>query len=65
MENDVEKNRAGKRDINDPANMHVSEFCASEAEFLASESVRMNGYVWPRAQNLFELVQVFHHPKLR
>ena len=35
-------NRARKRNVNDPTNMHVSHFCTPEPEFLASEAMGMN-----------------------
>jgi hypothetical protein len=39
---------AGKWDINDPANMDVSDFCAPDEKFLPSESVPVNRDTWPR-----------------
>ena len=55
-------NRAGKRDVNDTASMHVSDFRTSEAEFPASKAVRINRYVWPRGDLGFKALQVRHNP---
>src|SRR5438445_10621157 len=45
--------------------MYVPDFCTSETEFLASESVRMNRYVGPRCDFVFKLLQVLHCLKLQ
>src|SRR5439155_16139138 len=45
--------------------MYVPNFCTSETEFLASESVRMNRYVGPRCDFVFKLLQVLHRLKLQ
>jgi len=41
--------------------MYVPDFCATEAEFPSAEAVRINLYVWPRRNFLFEPFQVRHH----
>src|SRR5438445_11374876 len=40
--------------------MYVPDFCATEAEFPSAEAVRINRYVWPRRNFLFEPFQVRH-----
>jgi len=54
-------NRARKRNVNDPTNMHVSYFCTPEPEFLASEAMGMNRSIWPRGNFFFESFQVRHN----
>jgi hypothetical protein len=42
--------------------MHVSDFCIPEKEFPASKPMRVNRYLRPRGNFLFELLQVRHDP---
>src|SRR3984893_8903544 len=55
-------NRPRKRDINNTALMHVSDFCVPEEKFLSSETVRMSRDIGPCGDLIFELLQVVHHP---
>jgi hypothetical protein len=58
-------NLSGKGNVNDPADMDVSNFRASEAEFSSAKAMRMNGYVRPPGDFLFEPLQIIHSPNPR
>src|ERR1700756_5739086 len=53
-------NRPGKGNVNHAAFMHVSRFGISETEFAAPKAVRVNRYVRPACDFLFDLLQVRH-----
>ena len=54
-----------KRYINNAAGVHVADLCASETEFSATKAVRMNRYVLPRGNFLFQPLQMLHIPPRR
>ena len=51
--------------VNDAASARVSDFCASDVEFPASEAVRMNRYAGPCGNLVFELLHVIHQRGLQ
>jgi len=53
-------NCARKRNIDDPANVDMPDFCASEDEFPAAKTMRMYRHIRPRGYFSFEFFQVFH-----
>src|SRR5690348_7250356 len=52
--------RAGKRNIDDVAGVHVPDFRAAEAELAAAEAMRMNRDVRPGGKLVFQRFQVLH-----
>src|ERR1700694_1543857 len=54
-------NRTGKRNVDDPANMHMPDFCTLETEFSPAKAVGMNRDTWPSADFVFEHPQKVHY----
>ena len=52
--------RAWEGNVNDPAPMDMSDFCASETEFLSTEAVWMLRNMRPDGDFVRELLQVRH-----
>jgi hypothetical protein len=53
-------NRPGKRNVDDPASMDVSNFCPSKTEFSAAKTMRVNRDVPPRGNFFFEPLEMVH-----
>jgi len=53
-------NRAGKGDIKNAADVDMTNLRAAETEFSAAEAVRMNRYLRPRGNFLFQPRQMLH-----
>ena len=52
--------RAGERDVHDPTRVHMPYLCISKSEFPASEAVRVDRDLRPRAEFVFEPFQRVH-----
>src|ERR1700719_1882543 len=49
-----------KRYVNHAALVHVADLCTSETEFSAAKAVRVNRYLRPRGNFLFQPLQMSH-----
>jgi hypothetical protein len=53
-------NGTRKRNVDDPAVMHMSDFGISEAKLTASKAMWMDGDLRPRGNDVFQILQLLH-----
>src|SRR5258705_7698574 len=53
-------NRTRKRNVDDAAIMHMSDFGISEAKFTASKAMWMDRNLRPGSDNIFQILQLLH-----
>ena len=53
-------NGTRKRNVYDPAIMHMSDFSISEAKFACAKPMWVDGDLGPRGNDVFEILQLLH-----